>query len=86
VQGFSSTDDYNSKWAPQYTDAFARNLKGGPIISNSSIGMGNNPVIAIVTLSGVLLWNIRLKELLSFLEGMKLNKMIFRMGRFQKWI
>jgi len=27
IQGFSTADDYNSKWAPLYTDNFARNLK-----------------------------------------------------------
>lgn len=26
-QGFSQPEDYNSKWAPLYTDSFARNLK-----------------------------------------------------------
>jgi cytochrome c oxidase cbb3-type subunit I/II len=26
-QGFSTPDDYNSKWAPLYSDSFARNLK-----------------------------------------------------------
>ena len=28
IQGFSTADNYNSKWAPLYTDAFARDLKG----------------------------------------------------------
>lgn len=27
IQGFSTTEDYNSKWAPLYTDPFAENLK-----------------------------------------------------------
>jgi len=27
IQGFSTPDDYNRKWAPLYTDEFARNLK-----------------------------------------------------------
>jgi cytochrome c oxidase cbb3-type subunit I/II len=27
IQGFSNAEDYNSKWAPLYTDEFARNLK-----------------------------------------------------------
>ncbi len=27
IQGFSKAEDYNSKWAPLYTDEFARNLK-----------------------------------------------------------
>ena len=29
-QSFSTVDDYNTKWAPQYSDPFGRNLKGGP--------------------------------------------------------
>jgi cytochrome c oxidase cbb3-type subunit I/II len=28
IQGFSSTDNYNSKWALLYSDSFAKNLKG----------------------------------------------------------
>jgi cytochrome c oxidase cbb3-type subunit I/II len=28
IQGFSTADDYNSKWAPMYTDNYAKNLKG----------------------------------------------------------
>jgi cytochrome c oxidase cbb3-type subunit I/II len=28
IQGFSVADDYNQKWAPLYTDEFAKNLKG----------------------------------------------------------
>ena len=28
-QGFSLPDDYNTKWAPLYTDPFAKHLKGG---------------------------------------------------------
>jgi cytochrome c oxidase cbb3-type subunit I/II len=27
IQGFSTADDYNSKWAPLYTDIFAKTLK-----------------------------------------------------------
>jgi len=29
LQGFSTPDDYNSKWAPLYTDPFAQGLKSG---------------------------------------------------------
>ena len=29
IQGFSMPDDYNSKWAPLYTDPFAKNLMKG---------------------------------------------------------
>jgi hypothetical protein len=27
MQGFSTADDYNNKWAPLYSDAFAKGLK-----------------------------------------------------------
>ena len=27
IQGFSTADDYNNKWAPLYSDAFAKGLK-----------------------------------------------------------
>jgi cytochrome c oxidase cbb3-type subunit I/II len=29
IQGFSTPEDYNSKWAPMYTDEFAKQLKAG---------------------------------------------------------
>ena len=28
IQGFSVADNYNTKWAPLYSDAFAQSLKG----------------------------------------------------------
>ena len=83
VQGFSSPDDYNSKWGPQYTDSFARNLKGGPITGGI---LTNNPVFAIITLSAVLLWNMKHELLLKFLESLKMHKMIFKTGGYQKWM
>ena len=34
VQSFSTTEDYNTKWGPQYSDPFAQNLKNSAATSS----------------------------------------------------
>ena len=57
VQSFSKAGDYNTKWAPQYTDSFARNLKGGPALAGLFKGLETNPVVALVVFISILLWD-----------------------------
>jgi cytochrome c oxidase cbb3-type subunit I/II len=52
VQSFSTPQDYNAKWGPQYSDPYGRNLK----INQSSIII--NPALALVLLAAVVLWEI----------------------------
>jgi cytochrome c oxidase cbb3-type subunit I/II len=55
IQGFSTPADYNSKWGPQYTDSYARNLK----INQS--GLAVNPATLTVVLAAVVLWERKFK-------------------------
>jgi cytochrome c oxidase cbb3-type subunit I/II len=64
-QTFSTPDDYNSKWAPLYTDLYGRNLMGGPVISSFGFNFITNPVSAIITLAAVLLWHQRFEQLMK---------------------
>jgi hypothetical protein len=85
VQSFSTPDDYNSKWAPQYTDTFGKNLKSGSLTHVNLLNVENNPVVAIIMLSAVVLWNVKHRQLMKFLECVKRNRVI-NTGGSQKWI
>jgi len=78
-QSFSTPADYNTKWAPQYSDAFARNLMGGPVTN----GLGVNPVSAIITFAAILLWNKKFEQTKRLSERMQTLSKVFRsnMGR-----
>ena len=64
VQTFSTPDDYNSKWATQYTDSFARNYYS----STQTSGMfpnaaSSNAVVAAAIFAAILLWEIRYRHI-----------------------
>ncbi len=61
VQSFSTAQDYNSKWAPQYTDPYARNLKINAA-SSSFTSIETNPVAVIAVLSAAVLWNLQVNR------------------------
>jgi len=64
VQTFSSVQDYNTKWAGQYNDSFARNLKGGPATSSFTPNvMITTPVGVTIAFAAVLLWNQRFRQM-----------------------
>jgi cytochrome c oxidase cbb3-type subunit I/II len=69
-QSFSTPEDYNAKWAPQYSDAFGRNLKA---ITTGSIGSGS--AVATTILASMLLWNSQHRKLLKILDRAKLKKL-----------
>ena len=74
-QTFSTPEDYNAKWAPMYSDSFARNLMGGP--TTGSIASGATvAAMATIILAGVLLWDLQHRKLLKFLEWIQLKKLI----------
>jgi hypothetical protein len=75
VQTLATTQDYNAKWAPQYTDSFARSLK----ISASSgfTSLGTNPVAALIVLSAIVLWDLKFNHLKIILEKTKLRNLSF---------
>jgi cytochrome c oxidase cbb3-type subunit I/II len=65
VQNFSSSADYNTKWAPQYTDSFARNLRDVPDASGFVTDLESNPVLALVIFGAVFLWNLKYKQFIE---------------------
>jgi cytochrome c oxidase cbb3-type subunit I/II len=74
VQSFSTAEDYNTKWGPQYTDAFAKNLKGGLAASSIMLDVNTNPVAGVVTFIAVLLWNKRCRQLRKLLENARIRE------------
>jgi cytochrome c oxidase cbb3-type subunit I/II len=72
VQSFSTPDDYNSKWGPQYNDSFARNLKAP---ASSSLPFDfleiTNPATLIVILSALLLWNLKYREIMTLIRNVR---------------
>jgi cytochrome c oxidase cbb3-type subunit I/II len=72
VQAFSRANDYNSKWAPQYTDPFARNLKKG--VTTGS--MVTDPVDLATILAGLALWNLKHRQIMNILRTVKLQTLV----------
>ena len=75
-QSFSTPEDYNAKWAPQYSDTFGKNLK---TVTTGSIGL--DAAAATSILAGIVLWNLHYRKLLRILDQMKL-KMVLCMSPF----
>jgi cytochrome c oxidase cbb3-type subunit I/II len=69
VQSFSTPDDYNAKWGPQYSDPFARNLK--KIVTTGS--MLTDPAALTIGLAGLLLWNLRYRQIMKLVKVAKLK-------------
>ena len=85
IQTFSTQADYNSKWAPQYTDPFARNYYGGP--SASAFGFDPNTIsaqllciIAVSTSLAAFTWKKRRRILSTKPQRFPLNK------NMRRWI
>ncbi len=76
VQTFSPVQDYNTKWAPQYTDPFARNLKGGPISSGFMSNLNAVPAVAVVTIIAAWVWNQRFKRLRELFEKARMLRLL----------
>ena len=68
VQSFSTNDDYNTKWAPQYSDSFAMNLKGGVTTSGLFANLGTNPIGALIAFMAVLLWDRKYEQLKTLFQ------------------
>jgi cytochrome c oxidase cbb3-type subunit I/II len=56
VQSFSTPQDYDTKWGPQYSDPYARNLK----INQTNIG--TNPVAALILAAAIVLWDKKFNQ------------------------
>jgi cytochrome c oxidase cbb3-type subunit I/II len=64
LQSFSTATDYSSKWGPQYSDPFARNLMSAPAVGSMLPNFSNaNPFVSVCLLAGMVLWNLRYRRL-----------------------
>jgi hypothetical protein len=83
AQAFSTADDYNSKWAPQYTDPFARNLKKTGTMSM----MIANPAVLTSILAGLALWNLWYSQTMSLARAakLKIQTQIYSLRRRSHW-
>ena len=72
-QSFSTPDDYNAKWAPQYTDLYGRNLMGGPTTASFFSGLQANPVGALVAFVAVLLWDQEFEKLRTLYQIVRIQ-------------
>jgi cytochrome c oxidase cbb3-type subunit I/II len=88
IQGFSTANDYNAKWGPQYMDSFARNLKAN---STTSSAISRSLSVTSLTLTcvffGLVLWTLHHELLLKRLETSKLRRItnLFVAWRRLKW-
>ena len=87
VQSFSTPHDYNTKWAPQYTDSFARNLKGGVAQGGFFTDLDTTPVGAIVAFAAVLLWDRNFDQLRKLYRNVRLLKSFtsLKLWRLTQW-
>jgi cytochrome c oxidase cbb3-type subunit I/II len=86
VQSFSTADDYNIKWAPQYTDSFARNLKGGPSTAGFFTGLQTNPATALAVFIAIMLWDHNFEQLSKLYQNVKLKSTkLLGHGRSALW-
>ena len=85
-QSFSTPEDYNAKWAPLYSDSYAKNL----MIGHTTSGMvsGTAAAAATAVLAGIVLWDKKYRKLLRILEEIKIKKLILisRLRRRLFWI
>lgn len=73
IQSFSTPSDYNTKWAPLYSDAFAQNLMKDTenIASNSMLNI--NTVQSLIAYMGTIIWQLRYQQLRKLFDLMKLK-------------
>jgi hypothetical protein len=71
-QSFSTAKDYNAKWAPQYSDAFGRNLMQ-PVTTG---GIASGVAGVTSAFAAILLWNFQYQKLLDILKWIKMKKVI----------
>jgi cytochrome c oxidase cbb3-type subunit I/II len=70
-QSFSTAEDYNAKWAPQYSDVFGRSLNGGPTTS----GIASGAAGAAIVLASIMLWDSHYHKYLRDLKQTQLKKL-----------
>jgi cytochrome c oxidase cbb3-type subunit I/II len=83
VQSFATPDDYNTKWGPQYSDPFARNLK--KTVTTGS--MMADPSALTIWLAGLLLWNLRYGQIMKLVRiaELKMLTRVYALRRRFAW-
>ena len=69
-QSFSTSEDYNAKWAPLYSDNFGRNLMQS--VTTGSVASYAAGVTIIF--AGIVLWNVQYRKFLNSLKLAKIKK------------
>jgi cytochrome c oxidase cbb3-type subunit I/II len=85
IQGFSTPSDYNSKWATQYSDPFAQNLKKNVLSENmvQDSMFSTNAVQSLTAYFGMILCELRYRKLKTVVKNTKL-KTIERIDSFRR--
>ena len=73
AQSFSTADDYNTKWGPQYSDAFARNLKKTAATGSIFTDLPTSFVAPVISFMAILLWDMKYKQLTRIFECARLK-------------
>ena len=74
IQSFATADDYNSKWGPQYSDSFARNLKSTPAMGSMlPVSSNANPIIALSLMAAMVLWSLKYRQLEQQIDKTRLK-------------
>jgi hypothetical protein len=82
AQSFSTADDYNTKWGPQYSDSFGRNLKNAAVTGSIVVDQRTTPVASLITFMTILLWDLKYKQLTKLFEYARLKTLTrFSMSR-----
>ncbi len=87
VQSFSTPDDYNTKWAPQYTDSFARNLKGGVATGGFFTNLEISPIGTLIVFIATLLWERSFDQQKKLHQNLKMQPQVklLNLGRTKLW-
>jgi cytochrome c oxidase cbb3-type subunit I/II len=85
IQSFSTSEDYNSKWAPQYSSSFAQNLMKNSVSANfiPDSMLDITSVQSLLAYLGMALWELRPRQSVSFFEATKL-KMFNRIDKMRR--
>jgi cytochrome c oxidase cbb3-type subunit I/II len=90
IQAFSTPSDYNSKWAPQYSNSFAQNLMKNSVsanfVPNSLLNITS--VQSLLGYMGIMLWELRHRQIVTLFENVKLKtaNRIDKLRRERRWI
>ena len=85
IQAFSTPEDYNSKWGPEYSSSFAQDLMKNSVSANfipDSL-LNITSVQSLLAYMGIALWELRPRQIVSLFETAKL-KMINRIDKLRR--